>query len=276
MDWLEYKFTVKPLKPGAEILVAELAELGFDSFVDVEDGVMAYTRQAIAPEALQGTHIVGSSEFDVAWETRSIAEENWNATWEENFSPINVEGKVSVRASFHEKPENVAYDILIDPKMSFGTGHHETTWMILAHLVDMELDGKSILDMGCGTGVLAILAAMRGAGPILAIDNDQWAYENSVENVKNNAVEGITVKHGDAGLLEDDLFEVVLANINLNVLLHDMSIYAASLAAGGTLLMSGFYHSDLDALREKAEYCGLSFVGESTRNNWSMAHFTKE
>lgn len=276
MDWIEYKFTVDPVKPGAEILVAELAELGFDSFVDVEDGVLAYIREAVEEQSLNQTHIVSGTEFAVAWETRGIAEENWNATWEENFSPINVNGRVSVRASFHPKPEGVEYDILIDPKMSFGTGHHETTWMILAQLVTMDLTNKSLLDMGCGTGVLAILAVMRGATDLLAIDNDQWAYENSVENVKNNNAAQIDVRHGDASLLEDQTFDVVLANINLNVLLHDMGVYASVLNSGGTMLMSGFYHSDLDALIEKAEHSGLVFVGETTRNNWSMAHFTKQ
>lgn len=275
MSWIEYNFEVAPLKPGAEILVAELSLLGFESFADTPTGLLAYSREQVNEAEMQAAPIFSNEAFTISWQVREIEEENWNATWEDSFDPINVNGRVSVRASFHAKPEGVEYDILIDPKMSFGTGHHETTWMILEHLLDMDVAGKAVLDMGCGTGVLAILTHMKGAGPILAIDNDSWAYENAVENARNNNAAQIDVRHGDASLLEDKQFDVILANINLNVLLHDLPVYADVLAPQGVILMSGFYLSDLDALKERAAHTGLDFEMHTTRNNWAMGRFVK-
>src|SRR5690606_38666275 len=193
MNYLEYNFTVKPLQPGVEILIAELGFAGFESFVEHEEGVLAYIQKEEWNETiLSDVQILTTSEFDIDFDFKEIEQINWNEEWEKNFSPIVVDNMCSVRAPFHEK-SNVEYDIVIEPKMSFGTGHHETTFMMIQHMLTMDFKGKSVLDMGCGTAVLAILAEKLGATKLTAIDIDNWCYLNSLENVERNSCEQITV-----------------------------------------------------------------------------------
>ena len=184
--YIEYTFQVQPKEPATEILIAQLGFVGFESFVENDSGVIAYIqKQDWNAEILDDVFILNSDEFDISYEFKEVAQTNWNAEWEKNFEPIQVDDLVSIRAPFHENPQ-LQYDIVIEPKMSFGTGHHETTHMMVQHLLDIDLTNRKVLDMGCGTGILAIFAEMKGAKPIDAIDIDRWCYENSIENAERN------------------------------------------------------------------------------------------
>lgn len=199
--YIGYHFTVEPKELGSEILVAELGELPFESFIETENGVSAYIQKEFWNEnILDDIYILGNEEFKISYEFEEIEQVNWNEEWEKNFTPIDVDGKCYVRAPFHEK-SNAEFEIVIEPKMSFGTGHHETTHMMIQHLLETELVGKKTLDMGCGTAILAILAEMKGAKPIDAIDIDNWCYLNSIENAERNNCNQISVYEGDASLL---------------------------------------------------------------------------
>ena len=204
-----------------------------------------------------------------------MAQTNWNAEWEKNFNPIIVDDLVSIRAPFHNNP-NVKYDIVIEPKMSFGTGHHETTHMMVQHLLQLKLENKKVLDMGCGTGILAIFAEMKGAKPIDAIDIDNWCYLNSIENAERNNCNSISVYEGDASLLKNKNYDVIIANINRNILLNDIKIYANCLSSGGILLLSGFYKEDFTIINKEAENQKLKLDGELIKNNWMSLKFVKQ
>jgi len=236
--YLEYNFKVNPLQPASDILMAELGEVGFESFVENEEGILAYIQKNDWTEQiLESVEILHNDNFETSFEIKEIEQENWNATWESNFNPIQVSDKCVVRAPFHEKPI-VKYDIVIEPKMSFGTGHHETTHMMLQHILNHDFIGKSVLDMGSGTGVLAILTAMKGAKVVDAIDIDHWCYLNAKENVKRNNCEHINVFEGDANLLVNQKYDLIMANINRNILLKDIPIYATHLNNNGLLFIS--------------------------------------
>jgi ribosomal protein L11 methyltransferase len=213
-------------------------------------------------------------EFKTSYEIIHHPDQNWNAEWESNFHPIEVDGKCFIRAPFHE-PHPSLTEVIILPQMSFGTGHHETTWLMAKSLFDIDFNRKSVLDMGCGTGILAILASKLSASSILAIDIEEWAYLNTIENISLNKAINITVEKGGAELLASRLFNIILANINLNVLLNDMKSYSQSLEKGGVILFSGVFGTDLPQLQKKAEECGLVFVSREERNNWMVARFTK-
>ncbi len=266
--YLEYNFTVKPLQPASDILIAELGERGFESFVETDEGVQAYIKkEEWNPEIIEGLAVLSNSLFAIEYSFVEIEQENWNATWEQNFNPIQVGDKCVVRAPFHEKPE-VEFDIVIEPKMSFGTGHHETTHMMLQHILEHDFKGKSVLDMGSGTGVLAILAAMKGAKSIDAIDIDNWCYLNALENVERNNCNHIKVYEGTADLLVDQQYDIIIANINRNILLEDIPAYVKCLAPDGLLFLSGFYVEDIPIITEKCEEVGLKFEKNLEKNNW--------
>ncbi len=251
MNYLEFQFKIEPLQPASEILIAELGYAGFESFVENEEGITAYIPvDEFKEESLEDIHILNSDEFEISYTTTEIEQVNWNSEWEKNFSPIIVDDKCSVRAPFHEKPET-EYDIVIEPKMSFGTGHHATTHMMLQHILKDEWEDLSVLDMGCGTGVLAILAGMKGAQPIDAIDIDNWCYLNTLENVERNNAENISVYEGTAELLEGRSYDRIIANINRNILLEDIKIYSKCLKSGGKLYLSGFYTEDISMIEEE-------------------------
>lgn len=274
--YIEYDFRISPKEPATEILIAELGEVGFESFVENEVGVLAYIQKNDWFETiLKDIFILNSGEFQIDFEHKEIAQTNWNEDWEKNFEPIQVDDLVSIRATFHENP-NLKYDIIIEPKMSFGTGHHETTHMMIQHLLELNLENKKVLDMGSGTGILAIFAEIKGAKPIDAIDIDEWCYTNSIENIERNNCHHITVYQGDAALLADKKYDIIIANINRNILLADMKIYASCLEKNGILLLSGFYEDDLPMIDEEATNNQLKIVNTITRNKWLSAYYKKQ
>ncbi|MEY2691954.1 MAG: hypothetical protein RIT03_344 [Bacteroidota bacterium] len=273
--YLGYHFIVEPKELGSEILVAELGELPFESFVESEFGLTAYIQKELwTASILDDLFVLQSPEFNISYTIEEIEQVNWNEEWEKNFEPIEVDGICHVRAPFHPKT-GAKYDIVIEPKMSFGTGHHETTHMMIQHLLRLDVQGKKTLDMGCGTAILAILAEMKGAQPIDAIDIDNWCYLNSIENAARNNCKHITVYEGDASLLVDQRYELIIANINRNILLADMHAYANCLVSGGILLLSGFYAEDILFLEASCTENGLQFVSQLQRNNWVSLEFIK-
>ncbi len=273
--YIEYKFTVTPKEPATEILIAELGNVGFESFVENENGLTAYIQKENGNDALlEGIFILNSDEFSIDYTQHEVAQTNWNAAWEKNFEAIEVDGTVSIRAPFHEN-QNLKYDIVIEPKMSFGTGHHETTHMMVQHLLQLELENKKVLDMGCGTGILAIFAEMRGAKPTDAIDIDNWCYLNSIENVARNNCEHISVFEGDSTLLTDKKYDVIIANINRNILLMDMEIYTNFLNEKGVLLLSGFYKEDIPMIDAEVSKYQLKLEITLERNNWVALKYNK-
>ena len=273
--YIGYTFKVEPVQPGTEILIAELGFSGFESFVETSDGVIAYIQETDHFDAiLDSIQILKSEEFTITHEFEAIAQTNWNAEWEKNFNPIVVDEYCAIRAPFHE-PFNVKYDIVIEPKMSFGTGHHETTHMMIQHILATDFTNKSVLDMGCGTGVLAILAEKKGATSLDAIDIDNWCYLNSIENVSRNECRHINVLEGDASLLVDKQYDIIIANINRNILLHDLSTYSTCLNKGGFLFLSGFYDSDCELIVSTCETLNLKLKTKLKRNNWVALKFVK-
>jgi len=274
--YIEYNFTVTPKEPGTEILIAELGNSGFESFVENENGVTAYIQKNDWNSAiLNPIFILSSDEFSIEYQQKEVAQTNWNAEWEKNFEQITVDNLVSIRAPFHQNP-NLEYDIVIEPKMSFGTGHHETTHMMVQHLLQLDLTNKKVLDMGCGTGILAIFAEMKGAKLIDAIDIDNWCYLNSIENVERNNCKNISVFEGDASLLIHKKYDVIIANINRNILLKDMETYTRCLHTNGTLLLSGFYKEDIPIIDAEVSKYGLEKETIIERNNWvSLKYVTK-
>ncbi|WP_303315899.1 50S ribosomal protein L11 methyltransferase [Flavivirga abyssicola] len=271
--YIGYEFKVSPIQPGVEILIAELGYSGFESFVENETGVTAYIQKEAWNESiLEDVQILNSDEFEISFTFKEIEQTNWNQEWEKNFNPIVVDDMCSVRAPFHDKP-NTKFDIIIEPKMSFGTGHHETTHMMIQHILKNDMTDKSVLDMGCGTGVLAILAEMKGAKPIDAVDYDNWCYLNSMENVARNNCQHITVIEGDATVLKNKKYDIIIANINRNILLNDMKTYVSCLNEDGMLFLSGFYNDDIPMITDECENHLLKFEEKLERNNWVSLKF---
>ena len=273
--YISYTFKVSPKEPATEILIAELGEVGFESFVENVDGVEAFIQKTDwNAHILEEIYVLNSNEFKISYEMQEIEQTNWNIEWEKNFNPIQVDGLVSIRAPFHENP-NLKYDIVIEPKMSFGTGHHETTHMMVQHLLELDVTDKKVLDMGCGTGILAIFAEMKGAQPIDAIDIDNWCYQNSLENVERNNCKHISVFEGEASLLKNKKYEVIIANINRNILLNDMRVYVNCLNEKGVILLSGFYKEDIPIIDAEVSKYGLKLEKQIERNNWVALKYVK-
>lgn len=273
--YIGYHFKIVPLELGSEILIAELGEKAFESFIETESGISAFVQKDLWDiNLLEDIQILTNPEFKIEFTFEEIEQVNWNEEWEKNFEPIDVDGKCHVRAPFHEKT-NAEFDIIIEPKMSFGTGHHETTHMMIQHILETNLVGKKTLDMGCGTAILAILAEIKGAQPIDAIDIDNWCYLNSIENAERNNCKNISVYEGDASLLVGKKYDVIIANINRNILLNDMQQYKDCLNENGILFLSGFYTEDIPVISESCTSKGLSYVKQFERNNWVALKFVK-
>ncbi|MBP1839422.1 50S ribosomal protein L11 methyltransferase [Formosa algae] len=271
--YIGYDFNVAPLQPGVEILIAELGYAGFESFVETETGVTAYIqKEEWREDILEDIQILDSEEFEITFTFEDIEQTNWNEEWEKNFNPIVVDDVCAVRAPFHEKFDT-KYDIIIEPKMSFGTGHHETTHMMIQHILKTDFEGKTVLDMGCGTGVLAILAEFKGAKQLDAIDIDNWCYLNSLENVERNQCKNITVYEGEASLLAGKSYDIIIANINRNILLNDIKTYASCLNTNGALFLSGFYNDDIPTIEAECTKNMLKISEKLERNNWVALKF---
>ena len=270
-----YDFIVEPIIPGCEILIAQLSQLGFDSFQEHENGISAYVDSKISSEIdLKDIQIFNTEEFKISFEITSVEKQNWNIKWESNFDPIYVDNICCVRAPFHPKSD-YKYDLVIEPKMSFGTGHHETTSMMISFILANEFTNSSVCDIGSGTGVLAILAELRGANRIDAIDIDNWCYLNSIENIERNNSENINIHEGEVEKLMHFTYDNIFANINLNVLLNDICIYAKMLNSSGTLYLSGFYKSDIKKVEIVANKSNLSLHESKVKNEWVALKFIK-
>lgn len=280
MEYIEVKIKFSPFsEDNADWIVAEIESLGFDSFSVESPCLMAYIPkdkfdETLLNEALKAFE--GILEIEVSHDL--VPEKNWNAIWESQFQPIVVDDRCTVKATFHKDLPDTEFNIVIDPKMAFGTGHHQTTYLMISSLMDEAVAGKSVLDMGCGTSILAILAAMRGAkSPVTAIDIDHIAAESALENSALNGVgDCLDVKCGDASLLGDKMYDLVLANINRNILMSDIPVYSSCMSTGAVLLISGFYTEDVPMLVAVASRNGLQYDTERSRDNWAVVRFVKK
>lgn len=280
MDYIELKCEITPFNDAvAQILISELGEVGYESFTENEDSIRAYIAQDIFDiDQVKAINLdyLPDSNFKINYSYKTIESQDWNAIWESNFQPVIISNQVVIRASFHTNTPDVPYDIVIDPKMSFGTGHHSTTSLMVQNILESDIKNKKVLDMGCGTSLLAILASMRGAKTVDAIDIDEWPYKNSLENIKNNKVDNVSVFLGDASLLKNKSYDVILANINRNILLDDMKHYVACLPQNGLLIMSGFYTEDLKYIQDEAEKNELNYIDHKVDKNWVSVRFEKK
>lgn len=279
MDYLELTVDLTPRNPWAEILVAQLADMGFESFVDTESGIQAYGQVALVDVKQMEQETLLNRELEdvsVEFSSKIIEQQNWNALWEADFQPVEVEDKMTILAPFHDKSNATGLLIEIQPQMSFGTGHHQTTWMMSKALLDLEKIPSRVLDMGTGTGVLAILAEKLGAQTILAIDIEDWSVENTKENAVRNQCTKIEALHGDVDLLVGQTFDLILANINKNILKSHMAQYATCIETGGILMLSGFFETDTTELIDVAAQFGLELSQLMTKETWAALILTKK
>jgi len=275
---LEYKeIDVKVAPEWTDILVAELSESGCESFIETEDGLKGYVpSKDFDQQALVDILEKYQAYTPLHYQLRDIAQINWNLEWEKNFEPVLVENQCYIRADFHHSLPGIEWDIVINPKMSFGTGHHATTYLMVNFLLKNKPSGLSVLDAGCGTGVLAILAKMMASGKTVAYDNSDWAVENAIENKEINNVSEVKILLGDIESLQiNDLFDLVLANINRNVLLAEIPQYVKNIKSGGKLVTSGYFSESANDILEKAEQSGLTLIESRTMNNWMLQVFKK-
>jgi ribosomal protein L11 methyltransferase len=276
MDYIELNLTFPDKNDISDILITRLTVLGFEGFEETGTGLQAYIpADKFDVKAIQQIDLIKRKANQIKFSFKIIMEENWNALWESDYEPVIIPGLCVIRAPFHPRVADVKYDIIIEPKMSFGTAHHDTTFMMISLLFEYPPQGLSIVDMGCGTGILAILASMLGANEVVAIDNDAWAYENAISNVKKNNVSGITVYLGDAGHLKSMHFDRILANINRNTLLQDIPAYSANLNENGLMVVSGFHENDLPLIRNASERQNMVFVKSVCKGEWTAAVFKK-
>ena len=272
--YLEFNFTIKPLEPWNEILMAELIEIGFDSFTEEHQGILAYIPAEIFNEEdLKNLPLMNNPEIEIEYTFFEMPNINWNEEWEKNFSPINVVDKVLIRAEFHDSIPGL-HEIIIQPKMSFGTGHHPTTHLMIQQMLEMDFQDKTVLDMGCGTSVLAIYAKQKGAKKVVAIDIDEWSVENSIENAARNNVE-LEISKGTADNLGAENFDIILANINRNILISDIPTYVSVLNNGGQLLLSGLCFFDVDDILEVCKENALTLTNKQQREEWMSLLLTK-
>ncbi len=280
MEYNEIKLNITPAEPWVDIFTSMMADFGCDSFMEGEQEgeLLCYIPSkdfdAEALHEIVENH--GFPDVQVTWSVQPMPDRDWNKEWESNYTPVVIDGRCYVRAPFHPELPNIEFDIVIEPKMSFGTAKHATTYQMAEYVMETNMAGKSVLDMGSGTGVLAILAHMRGATNVTAIDNDEWAYRNGLENTARNGCADIKVLLGDASLLGDEHYDIILANINRNILLNDIPSYVKCLNNGGQLFISGFYNgNDFNILHRCCIQNGLLYESHKVMDNWVAAQFSK-
>jgi len=271
-NYFETRLTINP--DYNDILVAELGQIGYESFVETEEGLSAYIPETNF-NAIKLQQLIADYQHltPITFEYEQLETKNWNEEWERNYQPIEVAKQIRVRASYHAPDPTFQYDIVIDPKMSFGTGHHETTTLVMEQQLSLDHQGKSVLDVGSGTGILAILAEMLGATRLTAFDIEEWAYLNAVENAELNGCSKIHVFQGTIEDCPADTYDIVLANINRNILLREIPMYVQYLKSGGTLMVSGFYEFDIDDIVQKANEVNLTLIAQKTLNQWAVLRF---
>ncbi len=273
-NYLEFTFKIQPPAPWSEILMAQLIDAGFDSFTEEHDGILAYIQKDIFNEnLLQSVALLQNEKVAISYTYTEMPNINWNEEWEKNFTPINIEDQVAIRAEFHESL-GLPHEIIIQPKMSFGTGHHATTYLMIQQMLNMDFTGKNVLDMGCGTSVLAIYAKQRGAAEVTAIDIDEWSVENSIENAERNGVQ-LNISQGTADNLGTEQFDIILANINRNILLSDIPVYNSVLKEGGELLLSGLCFFDVADIMKVCQEQNLQLERSLQREEWMSLRLQK-
>lgn len=277
MDYFETEVNFSEIIPFRDICVAELSEIGYESFVETENGIKAYIQINEFNEEKLKLHlndVFSQLDVKIDYTSTMIKDQNWNAKWESNYDPIYVNDNCVVAAPFHTFDKNFEYHLLIKPQMSFGTGHHQTTHLMLNELLIMDLENKSVLDMGCGTGVLAILAKLRKAKNVDAIDIDTWAYENTLDNILLNKLSEIKVHLGGKEKIDSE-YDVFIANINKNILKADVASYINHIKKNGHLLLSGFFVTDNTEMINLVDSLGMKLLEHKSKEDWSMLHFVK-
>jgi len=276
MIYTQISFKLNPdNQENREILVAMLSDLAFESFNESEEQIMGYIPgESVEMEEIKS--ITTLLPFSVLIENELIPDKNWNEVWEKNyFKPLLIGNRCLVRAPFHKEFEPAEFELVIEPKMAFGTGNHETTTLVAEQILNMDLTGKTVLDMGCGTGILGMLASLKGAKNVTAIDIDTWSFESTVENARLNNIFNLEAKLGDASLLGNETYEIIFANIHKNVIINDLPVYANVLQSGGYIYLSGFYKHDMADVKSKAESLGLIETGFQEKNSWVVYAFKK-
>jgi ribosomal protein L11 methyltransferase len=279
MNYLKVTFRITPAEEWfSDLLINDLADLGFDSFVEIPDGFEAYIPFIkYQRSAVEDIALLDDNRFTVSISEEETKDRNWNEEWEKNyFKPLLVAGRCLIRAPFHTEFPEAEIEIVIEPKMAFGTGNHETTSLMMEFILSTSVSGKSVLDMGSGTAILSILASKLGASSVTAIDTDEWAYHAGIENAAINGTDNIIVRQGDASLLESGNYDIILANIQRNIILNDLPAYNSVLKNNGIIFLSGFYTRDLELITDKANSLGLRFIRSAEKNNWVAAIFLKE
>jgi ribosomal protein L11 methyltransferase len=276
MEYTEVDIRLKSVNPFADIIVARLNEIDFESYAEDENGIKAYVQTLLLNENAVKEIISEVAELcELTFSISKVKQENWNKQWESNFEPVFINDKCVIRAHFHQPIPDVDFEIIITPKMSFGTGHHETTSLVMNEMFSLDFNNKSVLDMGCGTGVLAILASKLGANSLVGIDFDEWAVENAEENSVLNSIDNIDYIHGDADAIGDATFDIIVANINRNIILQDIEKYVGAMNEKSEIIFSGFLKEDIPLILEKSEQLGLDLVVSKNKNKWQMLHLKK-
>lgn len=277
MDTIELTVNLNPKDPWSDILIAELSDKGFDSFVNTTSGLVAYCEASVnLDEIVESTILNGEMDVKIDFSQKVIPYQNWNAKWEEDFHPVFVEEYATIIAPFHENVDTKGMVVTIQPQMSFGTGHHQTTWMMTKALFELDSMPENVLDMGTGTGVLAVVAENLGAKKVLAIDIEDWSAINAQENADRNNCKTITCLCGDIDKVEGEQFGLIIANINKNILKSHMKTYADSLEQGGTLLLSGFFSSDVDEMVEFTSDYDLEKTKVFSKDEWACIQLNKK
>jgi len=275
MDYIELTIDFKTVTPWREVVLSDLAASGFESFVETEDGLNCYVSEQEFSEEMISSLKNFESHIE-SFRVNKIEDRNWNAEWETNFDPVFVEDKLAIIAPFHIDEYDKQLIVKIQPQMSFGTGHHQTTWLASKKLFNLDVKGKRILDMGTGTGVLAIVAEKLGAEYVFAPDIDEWSFNNANENTALNNCSKIEVALGGDELLEGKEFDIIIANINKNILIQHYPVYSKALVSGGVMLNSGFFTTDKNDLVEEAEKSGFVFESIESKDEWAMLEFIKK